>query len=70
MKHETPEEAVRNLGAVQAQDYHQAVWGIGLRTQSAKVSDVEQALNDRKIVLTWPMRGRYSSYRPRTPSGW
>lgn len=57
MKHETPEEAVRNLGAVQAQDYHQAVWGIGLRTQSAKVSDVEQALNDRKIVLTWPMRG-------------
>lgn len=57
MKHETPEEAVRNLGAVQAQDYHQAVWGIGLRTQSAKISDVEQALNDRKIVLTWPMRG-------------
>lgn len=57
MNHETPEEVVRNLGAVQAQDYHQAVWGIGLRTQSAKISDVEQALNDRKIVLTWPMRG-------------
>ncbi len=57
MKHVSPVEVVRELGAVQAQDYHQAVWGIGLRTQSAKLSDVEQALNDRKIVLTWPMRG-------------
>jgi hypothetical protein len=57
MKHVSPIEVVRELGAVQAQDYHQAVWGIGLRTQSAKISDVEQALNDRKIVLTWPMRG-------------
>lgn len=57
MKHENPEQVVRGLGAVQAQDYHQAVWGIGLRTQSAKLSDVEQAMIDRKIVLTWPMRG-------------
>ncbi|MCV4232360.1 winged helix DNA-binding domain-containing protein [Virgibacillus sp. LDC1] len=57
MKHESPEQVVRGLGAVQAQDYHQAVWGIGLRTQSAKLSEVEQAMIDRKIVLTWPMRG-------------
>lgn len=57
MKYESPQEAVRGLGAVQAQDYHQAVWGIGLRSQSAKLSDVEQAVMDRKIVLTWPMRG-------------
>lgn len=57
MKHESPEQVVKGLGAVQAQDYHQAVWGIGLRTQSAKLSDVEQAMIDRKIVLTWPMRG-------------
>ncbi|MGG3279883.1 winged helix DNA-binding domain-containing protein [Paenibacillus solani] len=57
MKSENPEQAIRGLGAVQAQDYHQAVWGIGLRTQSAKLGDVEQAVIDRKIVLTWPMRG-------------
>lgn len=57
MKHVSPEQVVKGLGAVQAQDYHQAVWGIGLRTQSAKLSDVEQAMIDRKIVLTWPMRG-------------
>lgn len=56
-KYESPEAAVRGLGAVQAQDYHQAVWGIGLRTQSARLYDVEQAVLDRKIVLTWPMRG-------------
>lgn len=57
VKSESPEQAIRGLGAVQAQDYHQAVWGIGLRTQSAKIRDVEQAVIDRKIVLTWPMRG-------------
>ncbi|MGG4345874.1 winged helix DNA-binding domain-containing protein [Paenibacillus lautus] len=56
-KPESPEQVVRGLGAVQAQDYHQAVWGIGLRTQSAKISDVERAMIDRNIVLTWPMRG-------------
>lgn len=70
MKHETPEEAVRNLGAVQAQDYHQAVWGIGLRTQFAKISDVEQALTDRKIVLTWPMRGTIFFVPSEDASGW
>ncbi|OME89734.1 MULTISPECIES: winged helix DNA-binding domain-containing protein [Paenibacillus] len=57
MKPESPEQVVRGLGAVQSQDFHQAVWGIGLRTHSAKLSDVEQAMIDRKIVLTWPMRG-------------
>ncbi|KOR90150.1 winged helix DNA-binding domain-containing protein [Paenibacillus solani] len=57
MKSESPEQAIKEMGAIQAQDYHQAVWGIGLRTQSAKLGDVEQAVIDRKIVLTWPMRG-------------
>lgn len=57
MKSESPERAIREIGALQAQDYHQAVWGIGLRTQSANIKDVEQAVIDRKIVLTWPMRG-------------
>jgi hypothetical protein len=56
-KFEKPEEVVRWLGAMQAQDYPQALWAIGLRLQSATVADVEGAISDGKIVRTWPMRG-------------
>ena len=56
-KFEKPEEVVRWMGALQAQDYQQSLWAIGLRTQSATVADIEQAIVDRKIVRTWPMRG-------------
>jgi hypothetical protein len=45
------------MGAVQAQDYGQALWAIGLRTRAATVADVERAIAERAIVLTWPMRG-------------
>jgi len=57
MKFNTPEQVVKGLGAVQAQDFGQAVWGVGLRTASAGLPDVELAIAKRKIVLTWPMRG-------------
>ena len=56
-KFEKPEEVVRWLGAVQAQDYAQALWAVGLRMKSATMADVERAINDGKIVRTWPMRG-------------
>jgi hypothetical protein len=56
-KFEKPEEVVRWLGAMQAQDYQQALWAIGLRLRSATVADVERAISDGKIVRTWPMRG-------------
>ncbi|WP_379150805.1 winged helix DNA-binding domain-containing protein [Paenibacillus sp. sgz5001063] len=52
-----PEEVVRRLGALQAQDYLQAVWAIGLRTPSATLVQVEQAVAERKIALTWTLRG-------------
>lgn len=52
-----PAEVVRCLGAIQAQDYHQALWAVGVRTQGATVADVEQALTEGRIVRTWPMRG-------------
>lgn len=45
------------LGAVQAQDYLGALWAVGLRTEGASEATVEQALADRRIVRTWPMRG-------------
>lgn len=38
-KFEKPEEVVRWMGALQAQDYQQSLWAVGLRTQSATVAD-------------------------------
>lgn len=54
---DTPEAVVRHLLAMQAQDYNGALWSIGLRTKQSTRYDVEQAIRDRKIVRTWPMRG-------------
>ncbi|KWX80608.1 hypothetical protein AMQ84_03000 [Paenibacillus riograndensis] len=52
-----PEEVVRRLGALQAQDYLQAVWAVGLRTPSATLAGVERAIAEGRIVLTWTLRG-------------
>lgn len=45
------------LGALQAQDYGGALWSIGLRMAGASEPDIEQAIAERAIVRTWPMRG-------------
>src|SRR5215210_7752775 len=68
-KFERPEEVVRWLGAMQAQDYPQALWAIGLRLRTATVEDVEQAISDGKIVRTWPMRGTLH-FVPPEDVGW
>jgi hypothetical protein len=54
---EKPEDVVSWMGAMQAQDYLGALWAIGLRMKNGSEADIEQALADRKIVRTWPMRG-------------
>lgn len=43
-----PVDVVRWMGAMQAQDYGQAVWAIGLRTRVPRLADVEQAIADRR----------------------
>lgn len=53
----TPEEVVRWLGAVQAQDYLNALWGVGQRLKDSSEAAVEKALAEKSIVRTWPMRG-------------
>ena len=50
-------DLVKWFGAVQAQDYLAALWALGLRTQNATEAVIEQALEDRSIIRTWPMRG-------------
>jgi hypothetical protein len=54
---DNPADVVRWLGAIQAQDYPSGLWAIGLRIANATQSTVEQAITDRTIVRTWPMRG-------------
>jgi hypothetical protein len=53
----TPAQVVSRLGAVQAQDYASALWAIGLRAEAATQQSVEQAISNKEIVRTWPMRG-------------
>ena len=54
---EKPGDMVKRLGAVQAQDYLGALWAIGLRVKAATEKTIGQAISDREIVRTWPMRG-------------
>jgi hypothetical protein len=52
-----PSDVVAWFGAIQAQDYPGALWAVGLRMQNATEDMVEQAVADRTIIRTWPMRG-------------
>ena len=52
-----PCDVVAALGAIQAQDFLGALWAIGLRLPHATEADVKQAIADRTIIRTWPMRG-------------
>lgn len=53
----SPADAVRHMAALQAQDYHAALWAVGLRTKGATLAQVEDAIARGEIVRTWPMRG-------------
>ena len=54
---EQPGAVVAWMGAVQAQDYLGALWAVGIRMEMARETAIEQAIADRTIVRTWPMRG-------------
>ncbi len=49
-------DVTRELGALQAQDYASGAWSIGVRS-GLTAAEVEQAVANREIVRTWPMRG-------------
>lgn len=51
-----PEDVVRHLGAVQAQDSPGVLWAIGLRMKRANEETILDALAEGSIVRTWPMR--------------
>jgi len=61
-----PGDVVTWLGAVQAQDFPGSLWTIGQRMKnSVEEADVEEAVNDRSIVRTWPMRGTLHFVAPK-----
>ncbi|MBP9112457.1 MAG: AlkZ family DNA glycosylase [Polyangiaceae bacterium] len=53
---DNPVTVLSSMLAIQAQDYLGGLWAIGARTRCSE-REVEQLLNDRKIVRSWPMRG-------------
>jgi hypothetical protein len=55
-KYKDPGEIVSFMGALQAQDYPASLWAIGLRLRDSTRRDVENAIESKSIVRTWPMR--------------
>lgn len=53
----TPGEVVKWMGAVQSQDYLSALYAVGLRLKKTTDSSIEEAITNKTIVRTWPMRG-------------
>ena len=49
-------EVARQLGALQAQEYGSGAWSLGIRS-GLTADEVEQAVRNREVVRTWPMRG-------------
>ncbi|SDS56228.1 Winged helix DNA-binding domain-containing protein [Mucilaginibacter mallensis] len=56
-KPDSAEKVANWMGAIQAQDYGQAKYAIGCRTNNLKNIDIEKAITDKKIVRTWALRG-------------
>jgi hypothetical protein len=52
-----PAAVVAHFGAVQAQEYGQALWAVGLRSAGATAAAIEAAIDRGAILRTWPMRG-------------
>lgn len=55
-RHSVPAGVVRQLGAVQAQDYPGAAWAVAQRTEGLTRADVDAALADGSIIRTHVLR--------------
>ncbi|RPJ19542.1 MAG: winged helix DNA-binding domain-containing protein [Chloroflexi bacterium] len=59
-----PDEVVERLGAVQAQDYAGAKWGLGQRLKSATDTTLDQSFNEGKLLRTHVMRPTWHFVTP------
>src|SRR2546425_1166602 len=62
--YQKPEDIVRHLGAVQAQDYPGAKWALGMRLLNATDLSIEQAFADGAILRTHVMRPTWHFVAP------
>lgn len=63
--HRRPEDVVAWSGAVQAQEYEPAKWGVGLRMRSDPVdADVQRAFDDGRILRTHVLRPTWHFVTP------
>ncbi len=61
-----PEETVRWMLALQAQDFAGGLWAVALRDRADETrADIEAALGAGTIVRSWPMRGTLHLVTPR-----
>ncbi len=51
-----PEDLVNWMGAVQAQDYNMAKWALGVRLNNSTLSEVQNALDEGRILRTHILR--------------
>lgn len=49
-------DLIQSLCAVQAQDYYGSLWALGLRIKNSTYVDIENAIEQKQIIRTWPMR--------------
>ena len=59
-----PEDVVTWFGAVQAQEFEPALWGLGLRMRSSAAAMVERAFNDGRLLRTHLMRPTWHFVTP------
>jgi hypothetical protein len=59
-----PHELVSWMGAIQAQDYPMAKWGIGLRLPASNDALIEKAFNEGKILRTHVLRPTWHFVSP------
>ena len=65
----TPVDVVTWFGAMQAQDLASGMWSLGLRLPGCTEADVLLALEEGRILRTWPMRGTIHLV-PSVDAGW
>lgn len=53
----SPAETIGWFGVIQAQDLMGSLFAVALRTKDATLASVEQAITNKTIVRTWPLRG-------------
>jgi DNA glycosylase AlkZ-like len=64
VRHRKAADVVEWLGAVQAQEYEPAKWGLGLRMTDAADADIERAFEEGRILRTHVMRPTWHFVTP------